>query len=265
MAKGSGNIGRGRRPSDARAEKAEPRFSVCEADLLDLIKRHGLKPPRDQRLCDLIAHTGDRLRNFLENKDEFTPEGRRRRRTEVERLARAFGAAEEALADSTQIVRGELNRLLAPSLGRSLSIHTFEQAGVPVSTEVSIHTLFEREGTRREGPYRALEVEVAEARRLAARKAGHTVLEYHCRYLRERLEGYLKLEKKLKIEFRGNHYRRIVVASLAIGFEDVFGLRPTPTEGSLFVNVCDAVLRLFNLPTDGLTRAIERVLKAMPR
>jgi hypothetical protein len=202
---------------------------------------------------------------YLKNKDDFTPGGRERRRKEVERLARAFGAAEEALADSTPIVRGELNRLLAPSLGRSLSIHTFEQAGVPVSTEVSIHTLSEREGTRREGPYRALEVEVAEARRLAARNAGHTVLEYHCRYLRESLEGYLKLEKQIKIEFRGDPYRRIVVTFLANGFEDVFGRRPTTTEGGLFVNVCDSVLRLFNLPTDGLVRAIERLLKAMSR
>ena len=205
----------------------------------------------------------DELRNFHQSKDEFTPKIRDGRRKEVERLARALGAAEKALMDSTPFVRKELSRILASSLGGSLSIQAFEQARVPVSTEVSIHVPFEREGRAREGPYRALEAEVAKARCVAARQAGHTVLQFHCRDLRNRLERYLRFEKQLKIEFRGDHYRRIVVVALAYGFEEIFGRRPTSTEGGPFVDVCDALLRLFNLPTVGLTRAIERLLKSL--
>jgi hypothetical protein len=232
---------------------------------LDLIQRFDIGPPRNRQFSELIAHVKDQLNFHDKHKDELTPKARRGRRTEVQQLAKAFGAVESALAGSTPMVRSEIRRVLADMLGHSLSVHAFEQAREFVSTEVSIHTPHSREGTRREGPYRALEAEVARVRCVAARRAGDRVLDGLCHGLREKLEAYIEREKQLKIEFRGDPYRRIVLTWLADGFEEVFDRHPTPTEGGRFVKVCDAVLGLFDLPTEGLVKAIERVLKAMRR
>jgi hypothetical protein len=259
MEKGSGRADGGRL-SDSGAASAQPRYSIRNSDLSALLRRLNLKPPKDALFRSCLGLIMVQLEAFDRRKDEFTPEARDQMLKETMSLAAALGKVEAALSSAASTQK-EIRRALAPVLGASLSLQAFEQSHVPVNTETSIHTRFGRAANMREGPYRALEEEIAASRTLAAGRAGERALTVLVHELRVALERHFQFSKHARRGPKGDQPRRIVIVSLALDFQELFGRRPTETENGAFVRLCEEVLSLFNLSTIGLTKAVGRVLK----
>jgi hypothetical protein len=75
------------------------------------------------------------------------------------------------------------------------------------------------------------------------------------------LEILLVLEQHYKGGARGNPYRNAYIWELTFLYEKLFCVSPTPTPGGRFVLFCDLILNAVGIGTDGLEKAVERVLQ----
>jgi hypothetical protein len=188
-----------------------------------------------------------------------TPEARRERRELLETMSANLGQLVALRLEAQPTTRNFVNDLLAP-LGDYLSIQTFEDIGIHIDTSVSVHVLSSREAASREGPYRALETEVAASRRSAAGGTAARVIVSFLDRLKRRIDSHLQLMRENKGGRPGNVYRRFAIRQLALAYQQHAGKLPTTSVTGPFMKLCEQSLPLLEIELGGLERAVGREL-----
>lgn len=190
-----------------------------------------------------------------------SPKARRERLKHLRKTMAKISQLMDLLQTTIPDIQDQLNILLSESVGTYLSVQAFEDAGIPINTETSIHTLLTREGMSRAGPYRTIEVEVAASRVFAASKNASSVLSSVLRQLKSRIGLQIALMGRAAGGNPGNIYRSFAIQRLADTYHMHLSRAPTTTNTGRFVKLCKSVLPLFEIGLDGLDQVVQRELK----
>jgi hypothetical protein len=207
-----------------------------------------------------VAEIGFAIERERFKEPNRTPETRRDRRKHLRKMSGRFAELITLMSKARPDTRNSINDLLAEPAGTYLSIQAFESIGISIDTSVSIHVLSSREATSREGPYRALDTEVATSRRSAAARTAHSAIASFLERLKRRIDLHLDLMRDHKGGNPGNAYRRFAIRQLASAYRRHVG-SPTMTVTGRFMKLCEKVLPLLGIELRGLERAVERELK----
>jgi hypothetical protein len=214
-----------------------------------------------QSLVHAIAEIGHGIYRARLLESVRSPSARRQRSEHLQKTSKKISQLADLLQITTPHIRGQLNVLLTKPAGAYFAVQAFEDAGIPIDTEVSIHTPFTREAMSREGSYRAMEAEVAGSRRSAAHNSACGVLSSVLVQLKSRIDTQIALMKSDKGGNPGEVYRRFGIWKLADTYQKHLGERPTTTIGGPFVKLCENVFPLFQIQIDdGLDQAVRREL-----
>jgi hypothetical protein len=228
-------------------------------DLSELSKQHGLVGAKARRLENRIRLIARVLQaNALEPALPPGPAraGRLRR---MGRIARDLSAIAEHVESGDDGLRRLLRQIWADDVGLWLSTHGFaEGAGIMVPTSFSSRTLKSRQVSSREGPYRAMEPEMASRRTAAAADVGEHVVAALAGRLGTCLTQYLALERMSQGGRPGDRYRIFLIQQLLAIFPDVFDVMPTTTSTGRFVGLCTAVVHVLGLDATGIEKAVQR-------
>jgi hypothetical protein len=155
-----------------------------------------------------------------------------------------------------------LRRQLGETLGELLSHQGFEQL-IQTSPGYSISSRFpsaREDVLRDDGLYRAYEQEMLPRRISLAQERTSRLLIALAHALNEPLARLLEIERQNEGGAPGKLYRNYVIQELAPIYQNVHGKLPTTTPGGGFVTMCELVLGAIGLETDGVEKAVGRVL-----
>jgi hypothetical protein len=189
-----------------------------------------------------------------------TPEARRERRKLLGKMSTNLCQLATSISKTRADIRDSIDDLLAAPAGDYLSIQAFEDIGIQIDTDVSVHVLCSREGTSRGGPYRAIEPEVAVARRLAARRGASRAIASFLSRLVQRIDLRLRLMNENKGGRPGNIYRHFAIGELADAYEQQVKNPPSTSVTGPFMKLSEQSLPLLGIELDGLEGAVEREL-----
>jgi hypothetical protein len=189
---------------------------------------------------------------------------RKERLRYIRTLSGLLSELEARLTDRDPNTDTILRRQLGEKLGELLSHAGFEQLiqsspgyGIDHSRFPSARDDFSRD----DGFYRAYEQQMLPRRmRLAEQRTPHLLIAL-AHTLNKPLAMHLEMERQNKGGAPGKLYRNYVIQELVPIYRRVYGRFPTTTPGGGFATMCELVLTAINLKTDGLEKAIVRVLK----
>jgi hypothetical protein len=143
-----------------------------------------------------------------------------------------------------------------------LSTAAFERAlRINLAEEVSLHALESHEAESSAGLIAGLEAEMVEIRLRLAYRHGDKVLLAVLAQIQSRLELALGLEKSHRGGSPGNYLRHYVIRSLVPLHRDLVREHGWSDTKSTFLDLSNQVLGVLGLSTDGLEKAVDRVLK----
>jgi hypothetical protein len=151
---------------------------------------------------------------------------------------------------------------LGESLGELLSHEGFEQL-IQTSPGYRISCRFpsaREDILRDDGLYRAYEQEMLPRRIGLAKERTSRLLNALAHTLNEPLARFLEVERQNKGGTPDKLYRNYVIQELIPIYETVHGKSPTTTPGGGFATMCELVLGAIGIETDGLEKAVGRVL-----
>jgi len=161
-------------------------------------------------------------------------------------------------ANTDRIIQSQLGT----RLGGLLSHHGFEQL-IRTSPSYEIDTRWTRESSMREGPFRGFEEEMLQRRIIMARQMAPKLLLELVRNLNDPLLRFLEIERQNRGGTPGKLYRNYVISELAPTYERIWGKSPTSTPGGPFVTMCEQILAVIGLDTEGADKAVPRILKRL--
>ena len=185
-----------------------------------------------------IAEIGNAIHRARLSASTRSPKARRERLEHLRKTTAKASQLVDLLQTTTPGIRDQLDVLLSEPVGRYLSVQAFEDAGTVIDTQVSIHTLHSREATMsREGPYRAIEVEVMASRVFTASKCASRVLSSMLVQLKSRIDMQIALMRRAAGGNPGNVYRSSAIRRLADAYYVHLRKAPTTTNTGRFVKL----------------------------
>ena len=111
-----------------------------------------------------------------------------------------------------------------------------------------------------EGPFELLH-DLPEHRREMFAESGVQWLVDLLESMKRPIEQILEFERRIPYGAPGKRNRNSAIFFLAQSFERIFGQEPTPTPGGNFVLLCELALDAIGLQTEGMEKAVARILR----
>ena len=181
-------------------------------------------------LRQLVGQIVANIRHHAEL-SEAMRRGRNRRQqlAYIGRLSRLFTQLEGVLGDRDLNTDRIIRQLLASDLGELLSHRGISRlAGVSISSSVSHRMLTSRAATDRAGSYEAIEGEIENRRRAAAKEIAPTLILKLVRALNAHLARYLQIQHTNKGGAPGLLYRNYAIDELIAFYQSLAAMISSP-------------------------------------
>ena len=188
---------------------------------------------------------------------------RKERLSYIKTLSSLLAKLESHLTDRDPNTDAVLRRQLGETIGELLSHRGFEQL-IQTSPGYGLSSRFpsaREDISRDDGLYRAYEQEMLPRRISLAQERTSRLLIALAHALNEPLARLLEIERQNKGGAPGKLYRNYVIQELAPIYQNARGKVPTTTPGGGFATMCELVLDAIGLETDGVEKAVGRVLE----
>jgi hypothetical protein len=234
-----------------------------DEDRLDVDRLLGLDASASELLWRRVAQIVNDINRHETSQAEMAQgRNRKERLSYLRTLTTLLTNLERHLACRDPNTDSLLGRELGEMLGELLSHRGFEQL-IRTSPGYSVSSRFpsaREDILRDDGLYQAYEQEMLPRRiNLAALRTPHLLIAL-AQTLNRPLARHLEIERQNKGGAPGKLYRNYVIQELASIYHGVHGKPPTTTPGGGFVTMCQHVLDSVGLKTDGVEKAVDRIL-----
>jgi hypothetical protein len=177
------------------------------------------------------------------------------------RLSGALDRVATCLADNNANTDRLLRDLLAEPLSVLLDHRAFVRL-IGADLEFGLDELHsdERVMNERDGPMGSVWAELASRKHDAARSQPSHLLHRLFEVLNQPIRSYLDVERQNKGGAPGQPERKHVIERLVPIFSKLTGNEPTSTPNGAFMVLCELVLNGLGFETDGLEKAVQRIL-----
>ena len=178
------------------------------------------------------------------------------------KLSAALEQVAASLAGQDEFTARLLRTSLAQPLSWLLDHRAFARLiGANLDPGIDLTRTNERWRTDRDGGWAYIWSEIDNRKRQAANAEAPRLLSQLMAELQRPIAAYLAIERQSKGGRPALRERNEIVERLASIFGDLTGEQPTSSPEGKFMTVCELVLVEIGIGTDGLEKAVQRVLK----
>ena len=189
------------------------------------------------------------------------------RRATIKYFARLSAALEQVaacLADQDAFTEGLLRTSLAQPLSWLLDHRAFERlAGAHLDPRIDLARTDEHWRGDRDGGWAHIWSKIDNLKLQAANAEAPRLLRQLITELHRPVAAYLAIERKSRGGRPALRERNEIIHRLAPIFRELTGKEPTSTPNGRFMELCEQVLVSIGIATDGLERAVQRILNEL--
>jgi hypothetical protein len=234
-------------------------------DRSEIERIYSLDGPRSKLLWDSVHQIVREIQEHAATM-EYRAKGRNRQQVNayIRRLNRLLQQLNDHLLECDQNADSVIRRLLGNRLGVLLSHAAVANlTGITPTRELSVHIWDSLEERPRSEIYPALDKELASTRSLVTAQRATKTLRGLILVLSAPLGEFLELERQVRGGKPAKRYRNHVIARLAPVYRQLWEKQPTSSPEGKFVQLCEHLIDLIGLDTDGTDQAVVRILKRL--
>lgn len=241
------------------ASGLKPPVRPSAEDEAEIVRSFELSADQAHELHLTIGHFIEDVSGYLAELARIPPRSERANR--LRRIEKALRRVQYEVQTSGDLLDHLLPFELSEKLGCKLTFAAIGEAvgspQEPVNFEGAAQDIIAREGRL---SMQALEATFAYKRRALGLAHGGAIFRSMIDDLYVPLGRWVELDKK-KSGAKPKQFRNLVIGRLAEASQDILGTEATGTANGRFVRLCAAVLNAMKIPSRGVEKAVETVLK----
>jgi hypothetical protein len=233
------------------------RCSISDRDLDKLLRSHATDERAKKLLRQLVSELQVALSEGLPLLAKAGRAARAQMLGELRELEKALGTLALLLRKRSGALRLAVSEILGSEIARLLTDQAFADAGVPLDSPSSHEICIIRSRARE--PDLAVAEEMQSRRAMRTKQSVDVLASLHVR-CHALIAAQLEFERGGKGGRPAHPEREFILVNIAMVFEEVFGIAPTSSETGKYVLLCEEILRLFDLETQGVEYAAKRTI-----